>query len=365
MAPVVTSGKGVGKAAAKATGQPEEVVGSEREKAASQAAGGLAVLAAVANEAPGSTSKASTLVEAEQAVIPGKGSLSGIQGPDRAPSRTGSGSVAASAGDGTVAFDEEGGEEGKPGREVSTAGAKDRKSTPEGLAVEGGTARVKDSPCGEPTSVVEERSSETSTARADEEGVPGDNAVQDAQNSTASGTAARPGEASVGDRGRDDSPADDAVESWVEEVVKTEKQGCANGAPVKEKVQPKVSDGSAETATKLADVEMTDAAPADKNAVKPKEETSSAADEMKPLIQKARSGASSVVAPRGLVRRDGDSGAACRMCRSKWDRDQTLVCSECLMHYHPGCLDPPMTPKEVSERVARFFWRGCKCRKKC
>lgn len=57
-----------------------------------------------------------------------------------------------------------------------------------------------------------------------------------------------------------------------------------------------------------------------------------------------------VVAPRGLVRRDGDSGAACKMCKSKWERDQTLVCCRCLMHYHPGCLDPPMTPKEVRWR---------------
>ena len=56
---------------------------------------------------------------------------------------------------------------------------------------------------------------------------------------------------------------------------------------------------------------------------------------------------SGVVAPRGLVRRDGDSGAACKMCKSKWDRDKTLVCCTCLMHYHPGCLDPPMTPREV------------------
>lgn len=57
-----------------------------------------------------------------------------------------------------------------------------------------------------------------------------------------------------------------------------------------------------------------------------------------------------VVAPRGLVRRDGNSGAACKMCKSKWDRDQTLVCCSCLMHYHPDCLDPPMGSKEVRER---------------
>lgn len=351
MAPVVTSGKGLGKAAAKATGQPEEVVGSERDKVASQAAGGLAVLAAVANEAPGSTSKStSTLVEEEQVIVPGKGSLSGIEGPDRSPSRTGSGSAEASIGDGTVAFGEKGGSEGKPGGEVSTAGARERQSTPEDLVAEGGTVRVKDPPCDEPSSVVEGRSSEASTARAEEEGVSGDNAVQGAKNSTATSTVARPGEASAGDRGRDDSSPGDVIAARVEEVAKTEKQGSTNGAQVKEKTQPKLS---AET----EDVEMTDVAPADKNVVKPKEEeTSSAENEMKALVKRSRTGASGVVAPRGMVRRDGDSGAACRMCRSKWDRDQTLVCSECLMHYHPGCLDPPMTPKEVNERVTLSYF---------
>ena len=70
-----------------------------------------------------------------------------------------------------------------------------------------------------------------------------------------------------------------------------------------------------------------------------------------PATEASRAEASGdVKAPKGLVRRDGDSGAACKMCRSKWDRDQTLVCCECLMHYHPGCLDPPMTPKEVGTR---------------
>lgn len=317
MAPVVTSGKCVGKAAAKIMGQPEEVVESEQDKVASHAAGGLAVLAAVANEAPESTSKSSKLVEMEQAIVPGKRSLSGIESLDRSPSRTGSGS----AGDGTVTFGEKGGSEEKPGREVSTAGAKDRQSTPEGLVAEGGTVRVKDPPCDEPTSVVEERSSEASTAWAEEEGVSGDKAVQGAKNSTAIGTVVRQGEASAGDRERDDSSPGDT----------------ANGAPVKEKTRLKVSD-------ETEDVGMTDVVPLDKNAVMPKEEETSSV-----LVKRA--GASGVVAPRGMVRRDGDSGAACRMCRSKWDRDQTLVCSECLMHYHPGCLDPPMTPKEVNRRA--------------
>ncbi|CAN0230217.1 unnamed protein product, partial [Ectocarpus fasciculatus] len=69
-----------------------------------------------------------------------------------------------------------------------------------------------------------------------------------------------------------------------------------------------------------------------------------------------------VVAPRGLVRRDGNNGAPCKMCKSKWDRDQTLVCSTCLMHYHPGCLDPPMTPREIASHAhSKEEWRCDYC----
>ncbi|CAN0543743.1 unnamed protein product, partial [Ectocarpus sp. 12 AP-2014] len=69
-----------------------------------------------------------------------------------------------------------------------------------------------------------------------------------------------------------------------------------------------------------------------------------------------------VVAPRGVVRRDGNSGAPCKMCKSKWERDQTLVCSTCLMHYHPGCLDPPMTPREIASHAhSKEEWRCDYC----
>lgn len=110
-----------------------------------------------------------------------------------------------------------------------------------------------------------------------------------------------------------------------------------------------------EVAAPSPDVTMSEAVPLSSNAADEKPATADNADTSQSEGEAntaaggpAAAKAAGIVAPRGLVRRDGMSGSACKMCKTKWDRDQTLVCCSCLMHYHPGCLDPPMTPREVS-----------------